>query len=272
MNGWALQLLRAIFAVAFCLPPPSSTAYIIRCQTRCSRASVLHGMSTKGNSYEYDAKSRKSLLEKSGAVLYRKSVFSPEELSVIRQEVSSCMNKLQEESSASIAQKRLGATLDRETSAAAKVLADGSLQRLVEKATGSVCELSSHIPIEIRTYEREGAGMPWHVDDTLYDPPQIEVVWTLENDSDCTTMWKEEQGGITKDDDKLHSVETEPNSAILLSAGGASHCVTHLKHGKRVILKCAYVKEGAAFREGLHKNQFDKRRTSKKKQRSSGRR
>ena len=207
-------------------------------------------------SHENDRKS--SLLEASGAVLYRKSVFSQEEFTVIQKEVSSCRKNLQEECSNSIAEKRYGTSLAKGSPVVA-ILEKGSLHCLVERATGKVCELSSQIPVEIRTYEREGAGMAWHVDDTLYDPPQIEVVWTLENDSDCKTMWKEVGTETQK------SVETEPNSAVLLSAGGASHCVTHLKYGKRIILKCAYIEKGAFFREGVHKNQFDNKKQGKKK-------
>lgn len=213
--------------------------------------------------YEYQPYSRQndkksSLLEASGAVLYRKSVFSREEFAAIQKEVSSCRKNLQEECSNSIAEKRYGTTLAKDSSIVA-LLEKSSLHCLVERVTGKVCELSSQIPVEIRSYEREGAGMAWHVDDTLYDPPQIEIVWTLENDSDCKTMWKEVGTG------RQHSVETEPNSVVLLLAGGASHCVTHLKYGKRIILKCAYIETGAVFREGVHQNQFDNKKQGKKK-------
>lgn len=222
--------------------------------------------------YEYQPYSqqtggRLSLLEKSGAVLYKKSVFSPEEFAVIQQEVSSCRKDFQPECSSSIAEKRYG-TMLKQDSVVVALLENGNLHQLVERVTGKVCALSTQIPVEIRTYEREGAGMPWHVDDVLYDPPQIEVVWTLENDSDCKTLWKEVGSG------KQHGIETEPNSVVLLAAGGASHCVTHLKYGKRIILKCAYIESGSVFREGVHTNQFDKKKQEnlRKKQRSSGKR
>lgn len=198
------------------------------------------------------------MLEKSSGVLYRKSVFDREELETIRQEMEGNRNRLQAECSSSIAQKRLGTTLDFESSNVVKVLKDGSLHELVEKAVGGPCHLSTNIPVEIRAYAQKGAGMAWHVDDVLYNPPQIEVIWTLDNDSDCKTMWKDGS-------EVLHSVETEPNSAILLLAGGASHCVTHLKYGSRVILKFAYVREGSTFLAG-HKNQFESsKKMSKKK-------
>lgn len=93
---------------------------------------------------------------------------------------------------------------------------------------------------QVRIYEKVGASMEWHVDDVLYDPPQVEVVYTLENNSDCVTKWREEplSSGLKK-------METDANSALLLRAGGVSHCVSSLKRGRRVIIKCAYVARDA---------------------------
>lgn len=218
-----------------------------------------------GANFSSDVKNssqRKSLLEKHGNALYKGSIFSPEEYTIIRQELSHCMEYLQEESKSSIAQNRLGTTIAPD-SGIIQILKTGSLHRLVEKVTGEVYELSPDLPVEVRSYEREGAGMSWHVDDVLYYPPQIEVIWTLENDSDCVTMWKE------TNTDRMRTIETEPNSVVLLLAGGASHCVTHLKRGKRIILKCAYAKKGSSYLSGLHQNQFEgnKRRRRKKKRR-----
>jgi hypothetical protein len=163
------------------------------------------------------------------------------------------MTRLNEETS-SIAQNRLGASLSPE-SETVRILREGSIGKLVQKVAGSEMELSSHLPVEIRTYEKTGAGMAWHEDDILYDPPQIEAVITLENNSDCQTLWKKPTGLI-------ESKETDPNSVLLLKAGGPSHCVTSLKRGRRVILKCAYVANGSVFQDGVHKDQFG---ASKKK-------
>ena len=117
--------------------------------------------------------------------------------------------------------------------------------------------MSENIPVEIRVYERSGASMAWHQDDVLYDPPQIEVVFTVDNTSNCETMWK-----IGVD---LHSQETHPNSILFLQAGGPEHCVSSLKWGKRVILKCAYVKRGAKYVGSTYKNQFGDGKKSGKK-------
>lgn len=99
--------------------------------------------------------------------------------------------------------------------------------------------------------------MAWHEDDVLYDPPQVEAVITMENSSDCVTMWK--QGEVLK------SRETDPNSVLLLEAGGPLHCVTSLKRGRRLILKCAYRASNATFRQGVHKDQFGTSKIRNKK-------
>lgn len=98
------------------------------------------------------------------------------------------------------------------------------------------------------------------MDDVLYDPPQLEVVWTLENTSDCTTTWISTGGKETM-------VETDPNSVLLLQAGGVSHRVTSLKRGRRVIVKCAFCSKHAVFRQDEMVKQFATS-SKKKKQRT----
>ena len=49
---------------------------------------------------------------------------------------------------------------------------------------------------QVCVYEKLGAGMDWHVDDVLYDLPQVKVVFTLENTLDCTNRWQEKGGEI----------------------------------------------------------------------------
>ena len=97
--------------------------------------------------------------------------------------------------------------------------------------------------------------MEWHVDDIIYqNTKQIEVVFTLENTSDCCTMWRphdqpiltasSEEDLITSscgngrkqenNDNKyrVESVQTTPNSAILIKAGGVLHKVSPLSYGR----------------------------------------
>lgn len=220
---------------------------------RFQRSGLSKAVGTKGSSSSamYDAfgeAAATSLLEKAGGILYRTSVVSKDEYAAIGQDVAAFSTKLQEETSSTVAQFRMGTCLP-QNSATVHIFQNGGLCRLVKQVAGPDYELSSQIPVEMRVYEKPGACMAWHVDDILYDPPQLEVVWTLENNSDCVTKWKEPDKGI-------RSVETERNSVILLQAGGPSHCVTSLKRGQRTIVKCAFVRKDATYREGTHTDQF----------------
>jgi len=190
-------------------------------------------------------------------IVYKQSILTAVELSSIQEQVRSFCSKpghiVQERSS--IATQRVGGTLPRDdNSAAYQVFSDvnGSVSKLVNRMFGgtsssssNVYHLAEEVPLEVRIYEKVGAGMAWHVDDVLYDEPQIEVVFTLENTSNCRTMWKDVT--IADTAHQLMEVETLPNSILLIKAGdgGFPHCVSSLKVGKRVILKCAFVKEGS---------------------------
>jgi hypothetical protein len=208
---------------------------------------------------EYDAtkNSQQQVFRRNGGILYKTSVFQQDELSVIKSEVAKL--KLQDETSSSVARNRMGAILARE-SETVRILREGSLIEIVHKILGSSYQLSTDVPVELRVYETTGAGMEWHVDDILYDPsPQLEVVVTLENTSDCQTLWKVLSG------ESIEAIETQANSAIFLLAGGVPHCVTSLKRGRRAILKCAYVDASATFRSNEMVNQFGAQKSKKNK-------
>eukprot|EP00985_Skeletonema_marinoi_P015931 scaffold8402_cov209-Skeletonema_marinoi.AAC.2 len=185
--------------------------------------------------------------------------------------------KLTEEKESSFATNRIGAVIEKESDVY-KILScdEGSLCRLVnglahdddddddddddgsngEEDLGKMI-LSPDIPIEIRIYEKAKAGMEWHVDDVIYqNTKQIEVVFTLENTSDCCTMWRPHDQPIlaaaisttttSQQDDsitsgrkqeninnfRVESVQTTPNSAILIKAGSVEHKVSSLSYGR----------------------------------------
>jgi hypothetical protein len=112
--------------------------------------------------------------------------------------------------------------------------------------------LAPDIPMELRIYETHGAGMGWHIDDVLYKPrPQIEIIYTVDNTSDCCTMWR----CCTNGRNDVTSIQTTPNSALLLQAGGVEHKVSPLTYGKRTILKMAYIpKMGTMFDANMSKH------------------
>lgn len=111
--------------------------------------------------------------------------------------------------------------------------------------------------------------MEWHVDDILFSNPQTEVVFTIENSSDCMTMWKRKPRSNHSNKkgsyDITEQVETEPNSAILIQAGGPMHKVSALRSGRRIILKFVFVEEGAEILDDARCDQFSNSNTSKRK-------
>jgi hypothetical protein len=151
-------------------------------------------------------------------------------------------NPLLCDETSSVAVGRQGAMLhyrsDKDVSSSPSIIVrtlDRYVRILLRKHTGhDEYRMCPDLPAELRVYQRRGASMAWHQDDVLYDPPQIEVVYTVENSSDCVTQWKDQDG-------RELAVETDPNSALVLAAGGAWHCVTRLKFGRRVIVKMAYI-------------------------------
>lgn len=92
----------------------------------------------------------------------------------------------------------------------------------------------STIPIDYRVYEI-GGSMNWHRDTILSSEyPQIEIVFTLENNSDSTTEW------LDDDTNEIHSIWTCPNSIVITQGGGVYHRVLPVKKGSRSIIKIAY--------------------------------
>lgn len=87
-------------------------------------------------------------------------------------------------------------------------------------------------PMEYRVYPK-GAGMKWHTDVVLFDKPQLECVFTIDNSSDSVTQYKDRYGIV-------HSLWTQPNSLMLLLADDVEHHVTSVESGQRSILKYVY--------------------------------
>lgn len=88
-------------------------------------------------------------------------------------------------------------------------------------------------PIEHRIYSKESPGMQWHKDLLMYDKPQFEAIFTIHNNTESFTQWKDSNG-------KIHKVWTEPNSLLIVKAKGYEHNVTPIINGEREILKLIY--------------------------------
>jgi hypothetical protein len=217
-----LFLSTLIEVSAFSLPicssrPPQTRAQAIAGQQQEELDPTLSTYDCKEQAHKNPLKHS---FEKNGGILYRTSVFSPTEYAILQRELSQMMQRrLTEETASSVASNRRGAPLSLD-SESLQIFRHGSLLQLFQKITSRDYELSNEIPVEIRTYEKKGACMQWHVDDVLTDPPQLEVVWTLQNTSDCCTMYRTP--------DATMQVETDANSVLLLRAGGVRHCVSSL--------------------------------------------
>ncbi|CAM9408449.1 unnamed protein product [Choristocarpus tenellus] len=131
----------------------------------------------------------------------------------------------------SIAQGRLIASVP-EGSITSRVFKGEKLLAEVGSIGGEEEMFPSALPVELRVYPR-GSSMGWHSDDVLYARPQYELIYTLENTSDSLTEWKDLTG-------KCHSVSTEPNSLLVVRAGGPRpHRVTRVNQGRRSVIKAA---------------------------------
>ena len=92
----------------------------------------------------------------------------------------------------------------------------------------------SDFPIEFRIYPEGSSGMKCHKDTLLYDKPQYEMVYTIENKSDSYTNRYSYFGWNNK-------IYTKPNSLIIVKAQGNIHCVSPVNKGFRKILKLIYL-------------------------------
>ncbi|KAL7552250.1 hypothetical protein ACHAWF_015480 [Thalassiosira exigua] len=229
--------------------------------------------------HEHDGLRRQ--YDRAGGILYKRSALPPDEFRAVMEAIRSEYPRMEEEGASSFAHGRVGARVP-ESSGVRRLLGseDGGLCRLVNDLTGEEGQLgrmilAPDVPIEIRVYERVGAGMEWHVDDDLYLPGQVEVVLTLENSSDCTTMWRPHDLPLPSDGSgvkyDVRSEQTTPNSALILRAGSVEHKVSPLRVGRRAILKMAFVREGAKPIDGAleahashHSGGREKSRSGKK--------
>ena len=118
-------------------------------------------------------------------------------------------------------------SLERALAALASPEAEAHVSALVGEKVAA--EDARIFPVDLRVY-RGGASMGWHKDEVLYEEPQLEVVLTLENTSDSQTRWERADGSV-------RGAWLPPNSLLLVKAEGATHGVTTVRRGDRLIAK-----------------------------------
>ena len=91
----------------------------------------------------------------------------------------------------------------------------------------------SDFPIEFRVYPTGSEGMKCHKDTLLYEKPQYEMVYTIENESDSYTNWYSYLGWNNK-------IYSESNSLIIVKANENIHCVSPVREGFKSFLKLIY--------------------------------
>lgn len=148
----------------------------------------------------------------------------------LKRETEVCMPELRPETLASVAKGRLGMHLS-PGNVIARILCGHDVCEYLRKLTASTLA-ASDFPVEIRRYPLH-SSMGWHCDEALYEIPQIEAVFTIENTSDSETQWERQGGAIV-------SRSMQPNSLLLIKAEGPKHCVTPVTRGDRVIAKICY--------------------------------
>lgn len=90
--------------------------------------------------------------------------------------------------------------------------------------------LARNFPIEYRKYEK-GSFMRRHSDTLIYRIPQYECVYTLSNHSDTKTVFYDQEGKI------IETIQSVPNSLMILRANGVEHEVLPVTNGERFFLK-----------------------------------
>tara|TARA_A100001015_G_C14966667_1_gene703251 strand:+ start:1145 stop:1687 length:543 start_codon:yes stop_codon:yes gene_type:complete len=84
-------------------------------------------------------------------------------------------------------------------------------------------------PIEYRIYPKKSSGMRFHTDLSMFSPDCLELVLTLNNNSDSMFQWFESN--------KIKEIRPKENTLCIVKPNSVIHGVTSTGNGKRSILK-----------------------------------
>mmetsp|Transcript_23367 Transcript_23367/g.60975 ORF Transcript_23367/g.60975 Transcript_23367/m.60975 type:complete len:244 (-) Transcript_23367:43-774(-) len=154
--------------------------------------------------------------------------FFDEETFAACQRAARRQKELKPETLESVAVGRLGCFLEPRDPVVVALSRPDSVERL-RRICGDDRLEPADFPVELRRYP-VGSSMGWHKDEVLYEEPQLEVVLTLENTSDSQTRWERADGSV-------RGAWLPPNSLLLVKAEGATHGVTTVRRGDRLIAK-----------------------------------
>lgn len=181
-------------------------------------------------------------------MLYWPNFFSASEHQRLLQVSKPLMKKLRPEKN-TLAKGRTGAILPADSSVTGMLLSEDVCVRVGRKVGADL--LPGSYPVELRAYP-VGSYMDWHADEVMYREPQFEMIYTLINTSDSETQWKDGDGSVI-------SQWAEPNSLIVVQAGGPLHQVTRITRGQRFILKGVLtptLETNEVFHQNLERDAF----------------
>uniref|UniRef100_A0A7S3NQU1 Fe2OG dioxygenase domain-containing protein n=1 Tax=Aureoumbra lagunensis TaxID=44058 RepID=A0A7S3NQU1_9STRA len=166
-------------------------------------------------------------------IVYIENFFRPRVFNELQRQALMSISEMRPETPDHVAVGRLGTFVSPSTPLAEAVNSK-PVQNFLQDITSSDQLQPSDFPVELRRYPI-GSSMDWHCDESLYENPQVECVLTIFNSCDSRTEWKK-----NTDPDVIVSRWTQPNSLLLVKAGGPSHRVTRSSCGERVIAKFVY--------------------------------
>mmetsp|Transcript_62415 Transcript_62415/g.115878 ORF Transcript_62415/g.115878 Transcript_62415/m.115878 type:complete len:316 (-) Transcript_62415:27-974(-) len=189
-------------------------------------------------------KSKDSIAQHDIGVFYLPDLLPKHEFEEIRQEYKQVKHCMQDESKCggageSMAPGRFACNAPSKGSAE-RALRSRNLASQIRSRIGwePALRAGCDFPVEYRHYT-PGVGMAWHQDIRLTKPPQLELVYTIENSSDSVTRWA--AGYLELHHQKVQEIWTAPNSGLLVVGEGALHMVTAPSFGHRAILKALFL-------------------------------
>ena len=185
---------------------------------------------------------------KNNYIIYKKNIFPKEIYDEIVKLTNNYKSKLKRDK---YNKNRYGCYVPK-NSKLYSIIYSKKFKSILEKIVNEKLDYSD-FPIEYRIYPNKSKGMSWHSDSLLYNEPQYELVFTINNTSNSKTVWR--------DKNNENFIKTEPNSLIIVRANAAEHKVTPNKFGERNILKFIYAKKKSSINKNLLK--YEKQRYSK---------
>jgi hypothetical protein len=103
------------------------------------------------------------------------------------------------------------------------------LHRIINQIYNRKYIYNPSFPIEYRIYPIKSSGMQFHKDISMFNPDCLELVLTLDNNSDSKFQWFE--------NDNLKEIKPHANTMCIVKPNSVVHGVSPTNNGTRRILK-----------------------------------